>query len=112
MHVFFQIPKLSLFCFKGTLVTSEANELVYDISVKVSEDEHLLITASTDCSIKLWLIPPGYLIKSIYNYSPVTAILRCFNTVFAGIMVSLCFVTLDIAMCLAVLFTESGVLCV
>ncbi|XP_076804561.1 uncharacterized protein LOC143448632 [Clavelina lepadiformis] len=67
-----------------TLVTSEANELVYDISVKVSEEEHLLITASTDCSIKLWLIPQGYLIKSIYNYSPVTAILRCFNTVFAG----------------------------
>ncbi|XP_039251336.2 uncharacterized protein LOC120328852 [Styela clava] len=50
-------------------------EIFADIDEKQSKDEKIVISGSTDCSIRLWLLPQGLFIKSIYNYNPVSTIL-------------------------------------
>ena len=64
-------------------ITLESNEC-YDIEKKFSKNERLLITASLDCSINLWLIPQGVQLKSIYNFSPVVSLTYCSSVIFAG----------------------------
>uniref|UniRef100_F6YUP9 Mitochondrial division protein 1 n=1 Tax=Ciona intestinalis TaxID=7719 RepID=F6YUP9_CIOIN len=46
--------------------------------------QKLLLTSSLDCFIKLWVIPDGCCVKSIYIFSPLTAMLYSSNLLFTG----------------------------
>ncbi|XP_078493977.1 LOW QUALITY PROTEIN: uncharacterized protein LOC100179169 [Ciona intestinalis] len=46
--------------------------------------QKLLLTSSLDCFIKLWVIPDGCCVKSIYIYSPLTAMIYSSNLLFTG----------------------------
>jgi len=67
-------------------VKVDRNELACDLTAKKVEREQLVLTSSTDCSIRLFLLPHGHLVNSLYNYSPVISM--CFHAqaavVFAG----------------------------
>ena len=69
----------------------DRNELACDLTAaKKVEREQLLLTSSTDCSIRLFLLPHGHLVNSLYNYSPVISM--CFHAqaavVFAGLFMT------------------------
>jgi len=69
-----------------TKVKLDRNELGCDLTSHQVEREQLLLTSSTDCSIRMFLLPHGHLVNSVYNYSPVISM--CFHAeaavVFAG----------------------------
>jgi len=68
------------------IVADSDKELMHDLSVKEYPQELLLLSASTDCYIKLWLLPQGCCIKSIYTFSPITSICFFGQVVFAGMV--------------------------
>ena len=68
----------------GDHIAFDSNELAFNITFASDANELLLLTGSTDCSVKVWLLPHGTLIKSIYTFSPVMVLLQCQKVVFAG----------------------------
>ena len=59
-------------------------DFLKDLSKHEFEREQFLLTASTDCTIKLWLLPQGSLVKSIYNYSPIARLCYSNGVIFCG----------------------------
>nr|CAB3245446.1 mitochondrial division protein 1 [Phallusia mammillata] len=69
---------------RGLISAESDSELMHDMSVKQFPQELLLVTGSTDCYVKLWLLPQGFCIKSIYTFSPITTICHQHDVVFVG----------------------------
>lgn len=49
-------------------------EVFSDISQVNHKNERIVLSGSTDCSVRLWIIPSGLFVKSIYNYNPVSSL--------------------------------------
>ncbi|XP_060594537.1 uncharacterized WD repeat-containing protein alr2800-like, partial [Ruditapes philippinarum] len=46
-------------------------------SFTISENDHLILSGSTDCNLNVWSAETGELLKSVYTFNPITKIAFC-----------------------------------